>query len=136
MAAYVADGRVRLAFWHVLDHGNPSVIAHQAAECAGAQNSLAFWQLHDLLFERQAELWQATSATLTQFAVELGLNEATFGACLADPAIAEKVARMDQTRRDQGLRTRPSFDVNGKVIQGAIPFTTFATVLDEALAGQ
>jgi protein-disulfide isomerase len=136
IATYVASGQVQLAFSHTLDFGAPSQMASITAECAGQQDPLAFWQMHHLLFERQGQLWSASAETMRQFADELGLDGVTLGACLDDPAVAEKVIRMDQQRRERGLRTRPSFDLNGQIIQGAIPFATFAQVIDEALASQ
>jgi protein-disulfide isomerase len=117
----------------MLDHGS-SLVAHHAAECAGAQEPLQFWAMHDLLFERQNELWSNTSTVVTSIAAQLGLEADAFAACLADPAVAEKVTRLDQERRDAGVRLRPSFDLNGRMIPGAQPFTTFARLFDEILA--
>lgn len=133
-ADYVADGRVSLAFHHVIDYGAPSMLASGAAECAAQQSAPAFWAMHDLLFERQSELWPADAAVVTAWAEALGLDAAAFQSCLNDPAVAEKVQRMDQQRRDAGIRLRPSFDVNGQRIEGALPYTAFAATLDEALA--
>lgn len=128
----VAAGEVQVAFWHVLDH-RQSAQAHQAAECAGRQSPLAFWQMHDTLFERQGELWNLENATLVGLAGELGLDIATFESCLGDQSIADKVARMDQERRAAGIRLRPSFDVNGQIIQGAIPYDSFVQLFDRLL---
>ena len=121
-----------MVFWHVLDHGQ-SAQAHQAAECAGQQSPIAFWRMHDTLFERQGELWNLENATLVSIAGELGLETVAFESCLADPSIADKIARMDQQRKDAGIRLRPSFDVNGQIIQGAIPYESFAQLFDRLL---
>lgn len=136
LETYVADGRVRLAFWHVIDHGAASQLTHHAAECAGQQTPLGFWQMHHLLFERQGQLWSATPESMAAFAQELALDAPAFSACLDDPTIGEKVARMDQERRERGIRSRPSFDLNGELIRGAAPYATFSQVLDSLLAGQ
>jgi protein-disulfide isomerase len=133
LATYVANGSVNLSFRPMLDHG-PSLVAHHAAECAGDQDPFQFWVMHDLLFERQNELWSNTSTVVTSMAAQLGLEADAFAACLADPAVAEKVTRLDQERRDAGVRLRPSFDLNGRMIPGAQPFTTFARLFDEILA--
>ncbi len=129
---YVATGQVQIIFWHVLDHGQ-SALASQAAECAGQQNPLAFWQMHDILFERQGELWNLENATLVALAQELGLDGGALERCLSDQSIIDKIARMDQQRRDAGIRLRPSFDVNGQIIQGAIPYESFAQLFDRLL---
>lgn len=130
---YVATGQVQLVFWHVLDH-RQSAQAHQAAECAGQQSPLDFWRMHDTLFERQGELWNLENATLVGFAADLELDTAAFESCLTDQSVADKIARMDQQRRDAGIRLRPSFDVNGQIIQGAIPYDSFAQLFDRLLA--
>ncbi len=130
-AAYVANGTVSLTFSHVLDHGEASHVAHRAAECAGSQSPLAFWQMHDLLFARQAQIWSATPEVLVGWAEELSLDGPAMAACLADPAIAAKVERIDQTRRTAGIRLRPSFALNDTLIEGALPFTGFVQRLAE-----
>ena len=122
---FVATGLVSLAFSHVLDHGNSSRMAHQAAECAGRQSPLAFWQMHDLLFERQAQLWNTVPDLLTGWAEELGLDGTAFASCLEDPVITEQVATIDQERRTQGIRIRPSFVINERLVEGAIPYERF-----------
>ncbi len=122
---FVAAGLVSLAFSHVLDHGNPSRIAHRAAECAGKQSPLAFWQMHDLLFERQAQLWNTTPDLLISWAEELGLDGTIIASCMADPMLAEQVEAIDQERRTQGIRIRPSFIMNDRLIEGAIPYERF-----------
>jgi protein-disulfide isomerase len=131
VANYVATGQVRLAFHPVLDHGQASRLAHTAAECAGRQSPLAFWRLHDILFERQAELWQTTPELLAEMAAAAGVDAAAFAACVADPAVVAHVERLDQERRSAGIRQRPSFDVNGRLIEGSLPYPALAQVLDE-----
>lgn len=128
---YVANGLVSLAFSHVLDHGNASRTAHQAAECAGIQKPEAFWTMHDLLFNRQAQLWNTTPELLTGWATELGLEESAFTSCLNDAVVAEKVTQIDQARRDKGVRIRPSFDINGRLIEGALPYERFTQLFTE-----
>lgn len=130
-ANYVASGAVSLAFWHVLDHGDSSVLAHRTAECAGQQDPLSFWRMHDLLFERQEQLWYVTAERMVEWATELELDIPAFQRCLTDPDVQNKVVRMDQERRTRGIRIRPSFDLNGQLIEGAVPLTTFIQLLDK-----
>lgn len=131
-ADYVAQGAVSLSFHHVLDHGDASRLAHHAAECAGSQAPLAFWQMHDLLFARQSQIWGANVDTMTQWAGELGLDTTAFAACMADDTLLQKVERLDQARRDAGIRQRPSFDLNGDIVAGALPYASFAPLIDAA----
>lgn len=112
-------------FSHVLDHGNSSMLAHRAVECAGRQQPLAFWRMHDLLFERQDQLWNLKPDLLIGWAVELDLDSSTLASCLAEPAIAEKVDRLDQARRTAGVRLRPTFRVNDRLVEGGLPYSQF-----------
>jgi protein-disulfide isomerase len=130
LANYVAKGLVSIAFSHVVDFGKPSKLASETAECAGKQTPLAFWKMHDLLFQRQDQLWNADSDLMVNFAKEIGIDGDTLENCLDDPTIVAKVARMVQARSDLGIRSRPSFSINGKIFQGSLPYQTFAQVLD------
>ena len=134
VANYVANGTVNLAFHHVLDHGARSQLTHLTAECAGQQSPVAFWQMHNLLFERQNEAWNGDAALMASWAGEIGLDPAAMAVCLSAPATAEKITRMDQARRDAGIRLRPSFDLNGQLIQGAVPYAQLQTLFDAQLA--
>ncbi len=134
VANYVANGDVSLSFSPVLDHGAPSLLGSRAAECAGQQSPLGFWQMHNLLFERQGQIWSANDETMVQWASELGLDGDALRSCLADPTATEKVNRLDQARRDRGIRLRPSFDLNGRLIEGALPYVQFSQLFDKTLA--
>ncbi len=133
LANYVAKGLVSLAFSHVLDFGKPSKLASETAECAGKQNPLAFWKMHDLLFQRQDQLWTATPDLMVKFAKELGLDGDALESCLDEPEIVAKLTRMVEARSALGIRSRPSFALNGKIIQGSLPYQTFAQLLDGLL---
>lgn len=134
IANYVASGDVSLSFRHMLDHGDASLRGARAAECAGQQSPLGFWQMHDLLFERQGQIWSANDETVVQWGTELGLDGDAMRACLADPTVTDKVNRLDQARREQGISRRPTFDLNGRIIEGALPYEQFVTLFGETLA--
>ena len=130
---YVAKGLVSLAFSHALDFGKPSKLASETAECAGKQNPLAFWKMHDLLFQRQDQLWDAQPDLMVQFAKELGLDGDALGSCIDDSQIVAKLTRMVEARSALGIRSRPSFSLNGKIVQGSLPYPAFAQLLDGLL---
>lgn len=131
-ANFVTNGQVQLAFHHVLDHGN-SALLHQAVECAGDQDPLTFWHMHDLLFEHQNEMWQAGPPQIAALAHPLNLDTGVLESCLVDGQFAQKVTAMDATRREQGIRQRPSFLLNDRMIVGANPYQNFASAIDVAL---
>ncbi|MCA1553303.1 MAG: DsbA family protein [Chloroflexi bacterium] len=127
--AYVATGRVKLAFHHILDYGAPSLLASQAAECAGDQNQ--FWAMHHLLFERQSDVWNGNVELFTRWAKDdLKLDASAFATCLTGAKYKSKVESAYAAARASGVRVRPTFDVNGKRYQGALDFKQFKQILD------
>ncbi|MCX6045331.1 MAG: Rcas_1661 family thioredoxin-like (seleno)lipoprotein [Chloroflexi bacterium] len=130
---YVAKGLVSFAFSPVLDFGTPSLVASEAAECAGQQNPVAFWKMHDLLYQHQGQISTPNPDLMVQLAKEIGLDDAVLKNCLADPAVAAKVERMGKARNDLGIRARPSFSINGKIFQGSLSYLNFSQILDGLL---
>jgi protein-disulfide isomerase len=143
IADYVESGQVRLVFKPVLDYNPYSQIATEAAYCAGEQNPALFWEMHDLLFSRQAEFWSAQdkAAEAEKYANELDLSPEAFSACLNGHRYGDQIAAQDQARRDEGIRQRPTFRIigpgqpDGRLVPGAQPFRNFEELIAEA-AGQ
>jgi protein-disulfide isomerase len=131
---YVEDGRVKIVFWPVLNHGNPSVYSTLAAHCAGAQDPAQFWQMHNVFFENQNDLWTATRDYFVETTVSLGLDQAAFETCYDSPDSLAEVMALDSIRRDRGVFGQPTFDANGLIFAGALPFEQFAAALDNQLA--
>lgn len=130
---YVKSGQVKLVFNPMLDHGNYSLQTHQAAECAAEQGK--FWAMHDVIFERQRELYGANvQETLKGMAAELGLDPQQFNTCLDEQRYAGLVQNQDARRRELGIRTRPTFDINGQLLVGAQRFDAFKGVIDPMLS--
>ena len=92
-----------------------AVIAAEAAEAAGAQG--AFWEMHDLLFERQRE-WAGVPVedmpqVLSGYAQELGLDTKAFDQALADGTYNDKVMASYNQALTIGLTGTPSFIADG-----------------------
>jgi len=134
IANYVELGLVRIVFWPMLDHGDYSLNAHTASDCAGQQDPDAFWQLHDQFFANQGELWQADRAYFVSAAVAAGVDGPTFEACYDGGSGQARVMALDSARRDLGIRNRPSFHINGQLLIGSQPFEVFAQYIEAALA--
>jgi protein-disulfide isomerase len=90
-------------------------LAAQAAESAGVQGK--FWELHDLLFERQASL---SREALLGYARELGLDSARVAADLDSGVHVERVERDLQSGEASGVRWTPTFYLNGRRL-GPLP---------------
>ena len=130
-AKYVDSGQVKLVFNPILDYGENSLQAQQAAECAGEQGQ--FWPMHDILFASQNQLWGDTKETAKDLATQLDIDHEQFNTCMDEQRYAELVQSQDQHRRDLGIRTRPTLDVNGQFIVGPQPFASFEAVIEPML---
>jgi protein-disulfide isomerase len=133
---YVESGRVKIVFWPVLNHGNPSVYSTLAAECAGQQDPALFWAAHAVLFERQAELWSADRDYYASLAESLGADRTVFEACYDGGDGLAQVTALDDERLRRGIFGQPTFDVNGQVFAGLQNYETFQATIDAALAQQ
>ena len=136
VATYIATGKVKLVFHHLLQLGPGSVRTAEAAECAADQG--AFWPMHDMLDGRQDEVFRTPDldTTLKGFAQNLNLDTTAFADCLQSHKHLAAVLSADQAAQAAGVRFRPTFDINGVRLTGALPFETFQKEIDAALARQ
>lgn len=87
-----------------------------AAEAAGVQG--AFWEMHDILFERQDE-WSNfinPQNKFIEYAEELGLEVEQFRADLENEVVIAKVDADVAEGDALGLNSTPSFFINGERI--------------------
>ncbi len=94
---------------------NKAQLAAVAAESAGLQD--AFWEYHNLLFERQDQ-WATLSVddarqVFIDYAKELKLDVDKFTAGLNDEALQAKVQEAEQVAQQAGLPGTPTVFVNG-----------------------
>jgi protein-disulfide isomerase len=82
--------------------------AAEAAEAAGAQGR--FWEMHDVLFERQFAL---DDPDLIAYAGKLGLDRARVGQELADGTHEERVREDFASGVRSGVNGTPTFFING-----------------------
>lgn len=90
-----------------------------AAEAAGKQDK--FWEMHNLLFEKQAE-WEGLGAgqvqdTFVSYAQSLGLNTDTFRKDLEDKELAKKITAQQNEGLSLGVMGTPTFFINGKRVE-------------------
>jgi protein-disulfide isomerase len=104
--------------------------AHEAARCAGAVGK--YWAYHDRLFERQPAFRRED---LLRYATELGLDRDDFARCFDERRFAADVERDVAQAQALGIRSTPSFLVNGRPVVGALGIEEFRTIVEEALKG-
>ncbi len=111
-------------------HSNAQSAA-EAANCALEQNK--FWEYHDRLFSSRLPLGRQGYETYAQ---ELKLDMSSFRKCL-DERRYEKEVRADYEFASQlGVRSTPTFFINGIALVGAQPFDVFKQIIDLELAGK
>ena len=130
--SYIVSGRAKLVYRHLLQLGPGSLRTAEASECAADQG--AFWPMHDALYARQAQVNASSNLdqTLAGFARDLHLDVATFSACLAGHTHVAAIQADYRAGERAGVRFRPTFDVNGRRLTGALPFATFQQAIAEA----
>ena len=134
METYADSGQIKMIFWPVLNHGNPSVYSTLTAECVGQQDPALFWDAHATLFEHQDELWNAGRDYFVQTAVLLGADQSQFESCYDSPEAMATIMELDRQRREEwNIYNQPTFDINGNRFFGALPFSDFAQVIDSQL---
>ncbi|MGW8178819.1 MAG: DsbA family protein, partial [bacterium] len=95
--------QVRVVYRHfpLISIHDKAALSTQASEAAGAQGK--FWEMHDLLFERQGE-WAALSveefqAWVNERATELGLDKEQF----TSDMLSEENEALAQSAWDRGV---------------------------------
>lgn len=133
---YVRTGKAKIVFKHFAWIGEESRRAAEAASCAGAQGK--FWEYHDLLYANQRGENQGAFATanLKRFSAQLGLDQASFDACVDGRAYRAAVEADFAEVRSLGLTGTPTFLIEGQRVVGAQPFAVFASVIEGKLAGR
>ncbi len=112
-----------------LSFHNRAMPAALAAEAAGRQGK--FWKMHAKLFDNNKEL---TDDNFLKLAERLGLDMQKFKRDLSDPALAERVKKMQAQGMRLGARGTPAFFVNGRFLSGAQPEQAFEALIDEEMA--
>lgn len=102
--------------------------AAEASLCANDQGK--FWQLHDAMFANQQAL---KVDQLKAKAAELGLNAEAFNTCLDSNKYAEQVAADMKEGSAAGVSGTPAMFVNGRFINGAVPFEEIDSVIADEL---
>ena len=129
---YFKNGEVNLVYKHLpLNSIHPRAQdAAEASECAHRQGK--FWEYHDLLFENQGAL---DDASLKSYAQTLGLDTAEFNSCLDNNEAKSKVDKDLSESTAAGARGTPYFvvinnnDETTQVVSGAVPFANFEAAI-------
>jgi protein-disulfide isomerase len=123
------EGKVKLVWKDFpLPNHHHAVPAAIAARCAQDQGK--FWEYHDVLFANQQAL---TSRDLRLHAGTVGLDLAAFDGCLSAGRHQDALAAVLDSAESHLVEATPTFLVNGRLVQGAVPLYELAAIIDEEL---
>jgi protein-disulfide isomerase len=133
---YVRPGSVKLVFRAVLNYAERSLRASEAAACAGRQDR--FWQMHEVLFEKQGDTWATDNDGLVELMLGFGrqidgLDQDAFAACLADRSTLDALTAADAEQRGRGITAQPIFELGAQRLFGYQPVDRMAAAIEEEL---
>ena len=130
---YMQSGMVRFGYFNFAFLGPESTWAAEAAECAADQNK--FWEYHDKLYSSQSGENQGAfnKDNLKKFAEELGLDTSAFNECLDLGKYTQLIQDESSMASSIGVRSTPTFLINGQALVGAQPFAIFEQTIDSLL---
>jgi len=118
--AFVATGMAKMVWVNAAFGGAESEAAAKAALCAGQQGK--FWVMHDWLFFNQPKVRNSNGFSpqrLADMADRIGLDQASFKACLTDPAIQDQVDADNKLLAAKGVNSTPTFLIGERKVEGA-----------------
>ncbi len=128
LAGQIAAGEVVFIFHDFpLSSIHPqAAAAANAARCAGEAGAAAYRAMHERL-SATIDAWSNDGAAdvFRAYAADIGLDEASFDACLTEERYAADIAADQELGLSRGVDSTPSFFVNGQLIAGAYPLETF-----------
>ena len=125
------DFQLNFRHYPLKKHTNAELAA-KSAEAAGRQGK--FWELHDLLFERQKEWTEKNNEDaeklFVQYAVSLNLNVEQFQSDLHSQVVTNKVHNDYRGGRRSGVKGTPTFFLNGqKITDNPLNYETFRDLI-------
>lgn len=133
---YVQIGKVKMVYRDFAFLGPESKTAALAAQCAGEQGK--YWAFHDRLFEIEVADGVEHNGNLSvslmkSLAKELGLNQNQFNACLDSGKYNTEIEKDYNDGVAAGVAGTPATFVNGKLVEGAQPYSVFKDLIEAAL---
>ena len=123
--------RIRFVYRHFpLEEVHPHALhAAEAAESAGAQGR--FWAMHDLLFDNQPHM---KLHQLLGYAERLQLDIGRFTVEMDDHIYLQRIREQVQGGRESGVRSTPTFFVDGRIQDVSFGLRFLFDAVDAALA--
>ncbi len=124
--------KIKVAFKHFpLSFHKDAKPASEASMCVHEQDSAKFWKFYSVAFENQKNL---DSESLDKYAKDVGVNMEKYKACRAAGKYTKQIEDDVAYGEKIGVRSTPTFFINGELISGAVPPEKFAEAIEAALA--
>ncbi len=125
-------GQIRFVYRNLpLTSIHPDAMSAAVASlCAHDQG--VFWEYHDKLFSSDA----LGREVYVQYAIDLGIDTEEFTACLDSGKHDEFIQKDMDFALNLGVRSTPTFFINGLALVGAQPLANFRQLIDKELAGE
>ncbi len=108
-----------------------AMIAAEAAEAAALQGK--FWEMHDLIYENQADL---EPDILPTWAEAVGLDLRAFGTAIKQGEVTKRIREDRASGIRSGVNGTPCFFINGTRYDAAPDYDSLRAVLEEQLSKQ
>ena len=130
---FIDTGKVRMVFWD-FPLGNLALAATMIARCSGQDN---YVPITSALFLSQ-ETWARSDApfdAIAGIARLSGMSTSDIENCLDDRELLEAIeAKAKEAESLFGVKSTPTFFIEGQMISGNLPYGDFKDLLDKALA--
>ncbi len=133
---YIKTGKVKMIYRDFAFLGPESIDAAMASQCAAEQKN--FWGYHDALFAAESLDGKEHNGNLSEqlfktIASGLGLDRNRFDACLSSQKYFKEIEKDYNDGVAAGVRGTPATFVNGKLLSGAVAYSSFRNLIEEAL---
>lgn len=127
-------GNITFVYRHFpLPQHKNAILAAKTAEAAGEQDK--FWDMYDLLYQRQDEWSESKNADeiMKRFAKELQLDLNKFSQVMSSDKFTDHIQQDKNDGIELGVNSTPTFFVNGRKLFLRSP-TDLPTMIDEEVA--
>jgi protein-disulfide isomerase len=102
-----------------------------AGRCVFRQNAASFWDYHDWIFDKQADITPETlKAKVLEFAASKQLDSLQLGSCMDTRATEADVNRTSAEARALGVNSLPTLFINGRRISAQIAWPNLRQIID------
>jgi protein-disulfide isomerase len=102
-----------------------------AGQCVFRQNPTAFWDYHDWIFARQAEITPDNlKEKVLEFAKSKEIDSLQLARCMDSRATEADVEKDIAQARDLGVQSTPTLFINGRRITGRTDWNTLRNIID------